>query len=82
MGSVRLTERHVRSRPAEPQPSWRRCATAIDAVLDEAERGRAGDPHARTLVSVAGTATTLQAIALGLERYDPERDASHLALAR
>jgi exopolyphosphatase/guanosine-5'-triphosphate,3'-diphosphate pyrophosphatase len=27
---------------------------------------------ARTMVGVAGTATTLQAIALGLDRYDPE----------
>jgi exopolyphosphatase / guanosine-5'-triphosphate,3'-diphosphate pyrophosphatase len=27
---------------------------------------------ARTLVAVAGTATTLQACALGLERYDPD----------
>ena len=28
---------------------------------------------ARTFVAVAGTATTLQAIALGLHRYDPDR---------
>jgi len=28
---------------------------------------------ARTFVAVAGTATTVQAIALGLERYDPDR---------
>ena len=27
---------------------------------------------ARTLVAVAGTATTLQACAIGLERYDPD----------
>ena len=28
---------------------------------------------ARTFVAVAGTATTLQALALGLDRYDPDR---------
>src|SRR5207302_4350811 len=30
-------------------------------------------PEARTMVAVAGTATTVQAIDLGLERYDPDR---------
>ena len=71
MGSVRLTERHVRSDP----PSATELAamrTAIDAVLDEAESALPAIHTATTLVSVAGTATTLQAIALGLERYDPE----------
>ena len=28
---------------------------------------------ARTFVAVAGTAATVQALALGLERYDPDR---------
>lgn len=39
--------------------------------LDEVTRAiPVGD--ARTLVAVAGTSTTVQAIALGLPRYDPE----------
>jgi exopolyphosphatase/guanosine-5'-triphosphate,3'-diphosphate pyrophosphatase len=46
--------------------------TAIDAVLEESEAALPAIHTASTLVSVAGTATTLQAIALGLERYDPE----------
>lgn len=70
MGSVRLTERHVRH-----DPPTREELAAIEAdvveILDGVDRdvpvGRA-----RTLVAVAGTATTMQGIALGLERYDPE----------
>ena len=70
MGSVRLTERFVAADP--PAPHELQVMTGeIDRVLDEAETTvPIGD--ARTLVAVAGTATTLQAIALGLDRYDPE----------
>jgi exopolyphosphatase / guanosine-5'-triphosphate,3'-diphosphate pyrophosphatase len=71
MGSVRMTERHVRSDPplATELAAMR---TAVDAVLDEAEVSLPSIHTASTMVSVAGTATTTQAIALGLERYDPE----------
>jgi exopolyphosphatase/guanosine-5'-triphosphate,3'-diphosphate pyrophosphatase len=70
MGSVRLTERNVATDPPSP-PEIRAISSEIDRVLDEAE---AAVPirDARTLVAVAGTATTLQAIALGLDRYDPD----------
>jgi exopolyphosphatase/guanosine-5'-triphosphate,3'-diphosphate pyrophosphatase len=70
MGSVRLTERFVSSDPPDPR-ELSALQLAVADVLDEAESHvPIGD--ARTLVAVAGTATTLQAIALGLERYDPE----------
>jgi exopolyphosphatase/guanosine-5'-triphosphate,3'-diphosphate pyrophosphatase len=74
MGSVRLTERHVRSDPplATELAAMR---AAIEAVLDDVEVALPTIHTAATIVSVAGTATTLQAIALGLERYDP--DATH-----
>jgi exopolyphosphatase/guanosine-5'-triphosphate,3'-diphosphate pyrophosphatase len=70
MGSVRLTERFVRNDPPT--------ADEVDAMrsfvgerLDEvASAVPVGD--ARTLVAVAGTSTTVKAIALGLPRYDPE----------
>lgn len=71
MGSVRMTERWL----AHDPPG------AGDLAALEAEVGRHLDQaaaavpvaSARTFVSVAGTATTLQSIALGLDRYDPDR---------
>jgi exopolyphosphatase / guanosine-5'-triphosphate,3'-diphosphate pyrophosphatase len=71
MGSVRLTERVVAHDPptADDLEALR---ASIGATLGEAEAAvPLGD--ARTFVSVAGTATTVQAIALGLPRYDPDR---------
>jgi exopolyphosphatase/guanosine-5'-triphosphate,3'-diphosphate pyrophosphatase len=70
MGSVRLTEQVG---PSDPPSDGD--LEAFDELIEErlAEVERAvplGD--ARTLVAVAGTATTLQACALGLERYDPD----------
>ncbi|MBK0333049.1 Ppx/GppA family phosphatase [Brachybacterium sp. MASK1Z-5] len=73
MGSVRLTERHLRSDP----PSEREIDAAradIDALLDRAEEVVPLAPT-RTLVGVAGTVTTLTALAQGLEVYTP--DATH-----
>jgi exopolyphosphatase/guanosine-5'-triphosphate,3'-diphosphate pyrophosphatase len=70
MGSVRLTERFVRHDPPAPE-ELAQLAIAVDEVLDDVE-AHVPIRDARTLVAVAGTATTLQAIALGLDRYDPE----------
>ena len=70
MGSVRLTERFIRSDPPDRR-ELSALELAVADVLDDAESHvPCGD--ARTLVAVAGTATTLQAIALDLDRYDPE----------
>jgi exopolyphosphatase/guanosine-5'-triphosphate,3'-diphosphate pyrophosphatase len=71
MGSVRLTERFVRH-----DPPTRDETDAIAAFVGQRlEDVRAAVPvaDARTLVAVAGTSTTVQAIALGLDRYDPDR---------
>ena len=71
MGSVRMTERHVRHDPptAEDLSSLE---ADVGSVLDEVDASVAvGD--ARTFVAVAGTATTLQANALDLHRYAPDR---------
>ena len=71
MGSVRLTERHVRSDP----PAVEEIAAMereVDAILEADEVRAVRTQDAETLVAVAGTATTLQAMSLGLPRYDPD----------
>jgi exopolyphosphatase/guanosine-5'-triphosphate,3'-diphosphate pyrophosphatase len=71
MGSVRLTERFVRGDPPAAA-DLDRVRAAVGELLDDVERAIpvAGT---RTFVAVAGTSTTVQAIALGLGAYDPER---------
>jgi len=71
MGSVRLTERFIATDPPgeDELGALRR---AVGEILQEVERS-IPVADARTFVAVAGTATTVQAIALGLGSYDPER---------
>lgn len=71
VGCVRMTERHLRGDPpAGPEVA---AATAdIDAALDEVA---AAVPvrQARTLIGLAGSVTTVAAIAMGLPAYDAAR---------
>jgi exopolyphosphatase/guanosine-5'-triphosphate,3'-diphosphate pyrophosphatase len=70
MGSVRMTERFVRADPPA-DGELRAVAVAVDEILDDVEAHvRVRD--ASTMVAVAGTATTTQACALGLDVYDPD----------
>jgi exopolyphosphatase/guanosine-5'-triphosphate,3'-diphosphate pyrophosphatase len=71
MGSVRLTERFLGHDP--PTPEEMRSVRAFVAERLEDVRRAVRVADAATLIAVAGTSTTVQAIALGLERYDPER---------
>ena len=71
MGSVRMTERHVRHDPPA-RPELEALRADVAGVLDEVATS-VPVADARTFVAVAGTATTLQALALGLDRYDPDR---------
>ncbi len=71
IGSVRLTERFFTTDPPSA-PEIEAMAAAIEIVLDAVEAAVPID-DARTFIAVAGTATTMQAISLGLPFYDPER---------
>ncbi|HLB38981.1 MAG TPA: DUF501 domain-containing protein [Actinomycetota bacterium] len=74
LGSVRLTERRIHTDP----PTGAELEAARSSVADVLHQAELALPQihtARTFVSVAGTATTIQAIALDLDRYDP--DATH-----
>jgi len=74
IGCVRLTERHLLADP--PTAGQVRAATAdIDAAVDAAAAAVLGGPGPapRTLVGLAGSVTTVAAIALGLPAYDSER---------
>jgi exopolyphosphatase / guanosine-5'-triphosphate,3'-diphosphate pyrophosphatase len=71
VGCVRLTERHLHDDPptAEQVESARRDVHRALADVREAVDVQA----ARTLVGLAGSVTTVVALALGLDRYRPER---------
>jgi len=70
IGCVRLTERHLRSDPPTPE-EIRRAEADIRVALEEvAAEVPVGE--AATLVGVAGSVTTVAAIALDLPEYDPE----------
>ena len=71
IGCVRMTERHFRNDP--PSQSEIDAAIAdIDAAIELAgETVPLGE--AKTLVGLAGSVTTVAAIALELTEYDPER---------
>ena len=71
IGCVRLTERHLHADP--PEAAQVAAATAdIDAAL-AAVAGAIPVSSARTLVGLAGSVTTLTAVALDLPAYDPAR---------
>jgi exopolyphosphatase/guanosine-5'-triphosphate,3'-diphosphate pyrophosphatase len=71
VGSVRLTERLVHHDP----PSFDELESLERTIADELSHVEDSIPvhDAQTLIAVAGTATTVQAIALGLPEYDPEQ---------
>jgi exopolyphosphatase/guanosine-5'-triphosphate,3'-diphosphate pyrophosphatase len=70
VGAVRLTERHVRADPPAAAELARLRAAARDAL---APLRALEVPSGGRLVGVAGTVTTLSAVAQALPVYDPER---------
>jgi exopolyphosphatase / guanosine-5'-triphosphate,3'-diphosphate pyrophosphatase len=76
LGSVRLTERHLRSDPPT-RDELDECARSVRRLLfermpDEVRR------ETQALVGVAGTITSLAALDLGLDEYDRERVHGHV----
>jgi exopolyphosphatase/guanosine-5'-triphosphate,3'-diphosphate pyrophosphatase len=69
IGSVRLTERHLGSDPPTPD-ELDACAAAVRAVLPHI-------PRPKRAIGVAGTITSLAALDLRLDEYDPERVHGH-----
>lgn len=70
VGCVRMTERHLHSDP----PTAEQVSAVVDDVRAAIAAARADvplDPDV-TFVGVAGTVTTITAIALGLDRYDAD----------
>jgi exopolyphosphatase/guanosine-5'-triphosphate,3'-diphosphate pyrophosphatase len=71
MGSVRLTERFLHSDPPTDEELGA-CAAAARALLAERVPDEVRSA-ARSAVGVAGTITSIAALALGLHEYDRER---------
>src|SRR5215208_5138005 len=68
LGSVRMTERFLHSDPPTRE-ELDACAAAVRSLLPELDVDEA--------IGVAGTVTTLAALDLGLDEYDPERVHGH-----
>jgi exopolyphosphatase/guanosine-5'-triphosphate,3'-diphosphate pyrophosphatase len=80
IGCVRLTEQFLHGDPPEAEE----LSNAVSAVRDylaDVDREVPGIAGASTLVGLAGTVTTLAAIELGLQTYDPEA-VHHFRLTR
>ena len=75
IGCVRMSERHLNNQPPTSQ-QYTAATSDIDAAIAEASF-MVDFKQAKTLIAVAGTATTVAAAALGLQEYD--RYAIHLA---
>ncbi len=71
IGCVRLTERHLHGDPPAPAETAA-AAVDIEAALDQVAAALPA-ASARTLVGLAGSVTTVAALALGLAEYDPAR---------
>jgi exopolyphosphatase / guanosine-5'-triphosphate,3'-diphosphate pyrophosphatase len=71
IGCVRMTERHLHDDPPTAEQVTAARADIV-AALDDAA-AHVDLAAARTLVGLAGSVTTVTALALGLDRYDPAR---------
>jgi len=75
IGCVRMSERHFKNQPPD-QSQISAAVSDIDEAIEIASK-KVNFSKAKTLIAVAGTATTVAAAALDLNKYD--RHAIHLA---
>ena len=75
IGCVRMSERHLNKAPQDPLAVQRAIQDIDDAIAEAAYI--VPIKEAKTLIAVAGTATTVAAAALGLSEYD--RHSIHLS---
>ncbi len=68
VGVVKLTERFLKSDPVDKTKYWQ-MLSYINEILDPVKQITAGNP---LLVGIAGTVTTLAAVAQNLSHYDPQ----------
>jgi exopolyphosphatase/guanosine-5'-triphosphate,3'-diphosphate pyrophosphatase len=71
IGCVRMTERHLRADPPTPE-QVAAAESDIDAAVSRALAAVPGQ-RAKTVNGLAGSVTTVTALALGLDGYDPAR---------
>jgi exopolyphosphatase / guanosine-5'-triphosphate,3'-diphosphate pyrophosphatase len=77
LGCVRLTERFLRSDPPT-DAELAECADAVGTLLSERIPS---DVHPGAAIGVAGTITSIAALDLGLDGYDPEQVHGHVISA-
>lgn len=80
VGCVRVTERFLHGDPPEPE-ELSQAISVVHAHLDDVQREAPATNQAEHLVGLAGTVTTMAAVELGLQHYDPER-VHHFVLTR
>ena len=71
MGSVRFTEDYIPSDPPLPE-ELSAAISVVHLYLDDIVREHPQVAEASTMIAVAGTATTIAAVEIGLDPYDPE----------
>lgn len=72
IGSVRFTERFLKSNPVTDEEYWN-CQHAIDQALNTFVSWREHSKEVSELIAVAGTATSLAAWYLNLKEFDPQK---------
>ena len=80
VGCVRLTETYLHRDPPGPL-ALSQAISVVHAHLDDVAREVPAVKDAACLVGLAGTVTTMAAVEIGLQEYDPER-IHHFVLTR